>query len=914
MNNRYKNVYTAMLILFAALSSATASVSFTVTTNRTNVAQGERVTVVATLVSPQAVSGIPQVAANDAFDVLGVNTGQSQSYRTQWVNGRTERREEHIYKYIYNIVPKVDGAFTFPALTVNIDGTDHSTRPLNFNSGGAAGGGGGVRGMGGGSGQEPAQVPDLRIFLNISKRTLYPGEQAVLTFKIAQRANTPIQMTQRGYARAIEQIENAFTNGLSINRLFTTQITQGQEYIDGVLHHTFMLQFAVFGMTAGEYSIPGIVFDYDEIRRTGQRRGGSFFGDFFEMDFFGGTQAVQRSARSAPFTVTVRPLPAGAPQGFSGSVGRFTLAASVEPETVQAGEALNLRITLRGNTRPSNVGDPILPELANSDIFTPERQTSVDTGAGGLSTRKTYRYLIVPREAGELTIGPITYPFLDPETGTYRIAQTNPMTVTVTPGRGGSREQVRYLTQEDIQQVGRDIRYIKMPARIAHQEERPYRAPHWYLLFPMPFLIFLFALLYKLQSKRGDENQFKNIRQKALATAVRELGKAGKDGNNNVFLGRAAIVIEKYISHKFAFPATGRTLEELKDELLSRKVDEETVTGLTVLIEGINEYRFGGKAFDTQSRSEIIKRTTSFLSSIEKTAQKSKSPAPSSLSAPLLMALAVSLIMASPAAASTEGDILEITPVALNYDENIPAPAVSLPASGVDINAWFQSANNFYANNQFDSALVYYTRILDAGVKNSAVLYNMGNSHYRLQRPGLARLHYERAAILAPNDPDIQANIDFVKSIIVDRAVETQDDFEFLTAVAYNIHTLLPLNIQLIALCALLFVLSLIAALMLMKKGLARLWLAYAAVLCALLTAVVGVSAGYKIYAIESRQYAIIMTQSLDAKNQPAGTQTLFTVHEGTKLRVNKTVGEWSLVSLPNGASGWVTTASLGRI
>jgi tetratricopeptide (TPR) repeat protein len=276
----------------------------------------------------------------------------------------------------------------------------------------------------------------------------------------------------------------------------------------------------------------------------------------------------------------------------------------------------------------------------------------------------------------------------------------------------------------------------------------------------------------------------------------------------------------------------------------------------------------------------------------------------------------------SPAAASDEDEVLEIAPIILDDGALSPAPeenvasAVHAPvsASGVDINAWFQTANRFYVDNRFDSALVYYTRIVDAGIRNSAVLYNMGNCHYRLQRPGLARLHYEKAAMLAPNDADIQANIDFIKSIIVDRTVENQDDFEFLTAVTYNIHTLLPLNIQLIILCALLFILSLIGSRMLMKKGLARLWLAYAAVLCALLIAVVGISAGYKIYAIESRQYAIIMSQSLDAKNQPAGTQTLFTVHEGTKLRVNKTVGEWSLVSLPNGASGWVTTASLGRI
>jgi hypothetical protein len=180
--------------------------------------------------------------------------------------------------------------------------------------------------------------------------------------------------------------------------------------------------------------------------------------------------------------------------------------------------------------------------------------------------------------------------------------------------------------------------------------------------------------------------------------------------------------------------------------------------------------------------------------------------------------------------------------------------------------------------------------------------------------PGPARLYYEKAAILMPNDADIEANIKFIKSIIVDRSTDEQAESDFLTTVLYSIHTMLPLNVQLIIACALLFALALLCSAILLKKGLARLWLAYGAVLCALLLSVVGVSAVYKIYAMESVQYAIIMAPSVDAKNQPSGAQTLFTAHEGTKLRIRSTVGEWCLVNLPNGASGWVPTGALGKV
>lgn len=43
-------------------------------------------------------------------------------------------------------------------------------------------------------------------------------------------------------------------------------------------------------------------------------------------------------------------------------------------------------------------------------------------------------------------------------------------------------------------------------------------------------------------------------------------------------------------------------------------------------------------------------------------------------------------------------------------------------------------------------------------------LYNLANSYARGGKPGLAVLNYKRAALLAPNDPDINANLDYVRA------------------------------------------------------------------------------------------------------------------------------------------------------
>ena len=47
---------------------------------------------------------------------------------------------------------------------------------------------------------------------------------------------------------------------------------------------------------------------------------------------------------------------------------------------------------------------------------------------------------------------------------------------------------------------------------------------------------------------------------------------------------------------------------------------------------------------------------------------------------------------------------------------------------------------------------------------SAAGLYNLGNSYARAGKPGMAILNYERASLLAPGDPDIQANLSFVRA------------------------------------------------------------------------------------------------------------------------------------------------------
>ncbi|NLG17858.1 MAG: hypothetical protein GX556_11045 [Fibrobacter sp.] len=856
-----KSLLLPVLCLLTLVITADAQIRFSANTERTNVTVGEQVVVTATLSSNKNIGspGVPHVESTEQFSLLKTDRRQSSSSSIQIINGKAVQKNEINTQFYYVITPRATGSFTFPSIQIELDGTIYKTDPLVFNVT-----------------NEPVKNPDIQVSLLLNKRNLYVGEQADFTFKIVQKANSPTEV-RNSFMPALEKLEKAFGKDFSLSRLFTTQITTTQERIYGEIYNTYSLKYSLFPVSAGTFQITSVPFEYQELKRAQRRRVDPFFDDFFDMDFLGGgMQAVAKIAHSNSLSINVKALPP-APAGFTGAVGNFSISASADRSEVPSGEAVTLKVTLKGSTRPSDMGDVNLAKLADCEIFKPERQVSADTTARGISAKKFYKYLLIPRQEGNLVIPPVTFPYFDPETGTYKTISSDPININVTRGKDGGKPQTRYLTQEEIREVGQDIRYIKTNAKISNQEERPYREPVFFLLFPLPLIIALVSILYRYQAASRQKNAPQQIRRRAVSLARKNLSTIRKTASRmspSEFLGKVSETIERFISEKFGFPATGRTLDELKAELLKNCSDEKIVSDLAFFIEYIDSYRFGGKSLDDKTRNELISKSETFITGLESVRKKEKV----SMSAAILLMVA-GLLAAAQAA-----------PVA----------------------SWFEKANQFYADQQYDSASTYYEKIVQSGVNNSTVYYNFGNACYRLKKIGLARLYFEKAARLAPGDQDITTNIRFVNSNIVDRIQEPQRGF--LENIIWQMHILLSLKAQLWLSFCLLFAISVLISSCFYLSGNARLWLIYLSVLLALCLSLVGLSMGFKIYELEKVSYAIVLSPSTDARNQPDGNKILFTAHEGTKFRIRKTEGAWSLVNLPNGFSGWVENKDLGKI
>lgn len=234
-----------------------------------------------------------------------------------------------------------------------------------------------------------------------------------------------------------------------------------------------------------------------------------------------------------------------------------------------------------------------------------------------------------------------------------------------------------------------------------------------------------------------------------------------------------------------------------------------------------------------------------------------------------------------------------------------------IPYSLVLAQSAFDQANVAYADGRYDEAATLYQAMIDEE-PNAQLYYNLGNAQFKQGELAQAILAYERSLRLDPSNKDAQYNLAFAQSRITDNIVE--QDF-FLSTWAKTIrnslreHTWLVLSICL-------FILAL-AGLLLFLLG-REPWLRktafHTAWIALLFSLVAGLNAASLHRRDTLRNEAIITQGVVNAKSSPDRSGTdLFTIHEGTKVTIHETLGEWSNIRVGNN-EGWIRTSNLERI
>jgi len=227
----------------------------------------------------------------------------------------------------------------------------------------------------------------------------------------------------------------------------------------------------------------------------------------------------------------------------------------------------------------------------------------------------------------------------------------------------------------------------------------------------------------------------------------------------------------------------------------------------------------------------------------------------------------------------------------------------------------FLEGNKYYQNGQYEEALGSYQRILDAGFESGPLYFNMGNCCYKLSRVGPSILFYERAKKRIPSDKDLAANLAMANLAVVDK-IEPLPEFILSKIIRITVHAI-PGRILtgLVTACYLLSAGFLILWMLGRKGGLRRAGLRGAAVFGALF-AVFGILLFGQTRGDAARREAVILAAKADVMSGPGeqGGTEVFSLHEGTKVRLDRESGEWIEIILPDRKVGWVKKDALGAI
>ena len=237
----------------------------------------------------------------------------------------------------------------------------------------------------------------------------------------------------------------------------------------------------------------------------------------------------------------------------------------------------------------------------------------------------------------------------------------------------------------------------------------------------------------------------------------------------------------------------------------------------------------------------------------------------------------------------------------------VPAAAAVAPAAPAAQQGLFDEGNRLYQDGDFAGAVASYGGVLEAGLESAELYYNLANAHFRLGQIGKAVLNYERAARLDPAGDDIRANLALVNQRLQDR-IEPMPRFWLLSVYDWWMR-LIPRGTlgALVAACYLLLGALLVMIVLRRPAGWRRRLVrtAYAAAAC---TAVLGATLLARETGLGSPEEAVVMAPEAKVLSAPSDEDglTVFTLHEGTKVRIDRRAGDWAEIVLADGKVGWL--------
>ncbi len=522
----------------------------------------------------------------EGFNVVG-GPFTSTSSSIQMTSAGVTRTVRNSYTYALQAYQ--EGTFRIGAASLTVNGEKITSEPFEIkvlpddgsNSGGGSGGysgGGSTQGQTQQSSSDP-EVSGKDLFLKVvpSKKSVYVGEQVVLTYKLYTKVPVSSLSVEK-----MPSYAGFWTKDISDNN--GGALRQSSEYVNGVEYTVAEIQkMVIVPQRSGSLTLDPMTIEcVAQIRTESNRRSNDPFDVFFNDPFFNrNIKNVNKQLSSSSLTINVQNLPtADKPDSFAGAVGNYSFKSEIDKTELSTNDAFTLTYTVsgQGNVELLQMPAPVLPP--DFEVYDPKITTSVDHNAQGLTGTKKAEYLVIPRRAGSFNIPAAEFSYFNPANGGYQTLRSDAYTLSVQKGKDSDQGGGIYASnQEDIKYLGSDIRHIKRDnARLRPVHTTFFGSAAYYVALLALLLLFVILLLALKKREQLTQDTAANRNRKADKVARGRLKNAlqylkAKDQEN--FYVEMSQALWGYIADKTGIERSKLSMDTVSETMRAKNVPDD---------------------------------------------------------------------------------------------------------------------------------------------------------------------------------------------------------------------------------------------------------------------------------------------------------------------------------------------------
>ncbi|OYQ36651.1 BatD protein [Flavobacterium cyanobacteriorum] len=500
-------------------------------------------------------------------------SGPSQMISNSWINGKRSFSKT----YTYLLTPMAKGTFTIGQASIEIDGKPYKTSPFKITVTEA------VKLTDPTDPYSPPQQiqnvsDEIHLVAEVSKASPYVNEPVTVLYKLYVSHEIGIRSSREVSS---PKYNDFWSQSIDIKDF----VVQEGQYNGKDFRYVVLRKAILYPQKSGRLEIEPLSLELLMDVPTGRR-------DFFGRAFI--TQANKIVSADKKY-ITVKPLPENnKPADFTGAVGKFDFKVTPSKTRLNAGESLQLTVSVsgKGNLKLFNLPKPVVP--AALEMYDPEHKEKVSTPLTGMQGSISDVYTIIPQNKGKYPVKAMSFSYFDPTTGRYKTLTSPEIMIDVEGSPVASADGNAPVSQKQKVEAGEQFRFIALETSLRPAQRDDFLGSGlFYSLLAAPFLLIPLVVALRKKKQAMDSDVAGNRIRQNNRLAKKYLSEAKKHlGNKEPFYISLEKALHNFLKAKLTIETSEMSKERIKEFLVSRNADAGTINGFIAIMNSCEFARY----------------------------------------------------------------------------------------------------------------------------------------------------------------------------------------------------------------------------------------------------------------------------------------------------------------------------------